>query len=362
MHHASAPWFAPLVPAALLAAACLAPPEASRADLVYVLSKTTGGLYSFDSSNPAAITTVAAASTFNQPTTLALGADGNLYVGESPNPGGGDPRILRYVIGSGSISEVVNLSGTAAGYTGAAVYPGAIAFRRPGDGGEMLVGRNPESKNPSGPVMAVSGWRTATPSVAAFTSGTLNASPGLAVSPETGRLYVSDDVYLGENQPILGTIAAFSGTSNPATYIESYTTVGGYSGPIGLVVSGSTLYSANAVTNQIMATDVLGSGSSWQIAQVPLFASAYTYEVGALARLSDGDLLTGSLIAFSGQMYRISVSGSSATALYDPGASGFGQIAGIVTMVVPEPATIATGIAGMAAAAAWRRRRRRTVA
>ena len=361
MHHAFAPRRCGPLLATLAAAASLGLP-AARGDLVYVLSKTTGGLYSFDSGNPSAITSVVAPGTFNQPTALALGDDGNLYVGESPDAVDGDPRILRYVIGSGSISEVVNLSGTAAGYSGPAVYPGAIAFRRVGDGGEMLVGRNPDSANPYGPVMAVSGWKTIAPSVAAFTSGTLNASPGLAVSPETGNLFVSNDTYGGTNAPILGTIAVFSGTSNPATFIGSYTTVGAQSGPIGLVVSGSTLYSANAVTNQIMATDLLGSGSSGQVVAVPLFAGQYPYEVGALTRLSDGDLLTGSLLAFSGQMYRISVANGTATPLYTPGSSGFGQIAGIVTMVVPEPTTLAIAVSGLAVAAAWRRRRRRTVA
>lgn len=365
MHHAATPRFAVPVRVALLLAASLAVPVAARGDTVYVISKTTGGLYRFDSGNPAAITTVLGPTSLNEPTALALGDDGNLYIGESPANPAIDPRILRYVIATGSVSEVVNLSGTAAGYTGPAVYPGAIAFRRGVDGGEMLVGRNPDSANPNGPVMAVSGWKTPSPSVAAFTSGSLNASPGLAVSPATGRLYVSDDVYLGANQPIFGTIAAFSGTSSPATYIESYTTVGSSSGPIGLVVSGSTLYSANAVTNQIMATDLLGSGTSWQIAQVPAFDSPFgplTYEVGALARLSNGDLLTGSLLAFSGQMYRISLPSGSATALYDIGASGFGQIGGIVTMVVPEPTTLALVASGLAVAAAWCRRRRRAVA
>lgn len=344
MHHAFTPRFV----VALLVASCLAP-SVAWGDVVYVVSKTTGGLYRFDSSNPAAITTVAGTNTFNQPTALALGDDGHLYVAESPNEG--DPRILRYVIGTGSLSQVVNLSGTAPGYSGSPVYPAAIAFRRSADGGQMLVGRNPESASPSGPVMAVADWKTASPTVTAFTTGSMNASPGLAVSPVTGRLYASDVVYAGGGQALLGTVGAFNATQNPAPFLQSYTT-GTLSGPVGLVVSGSTLYSANGVDGTVLATN-LGSGSSSVIG-----TAQFQYDVGSLARLSDGDLLAGSLINFSGQVYRVSTTGGGATPLYGFGASGFGQIGGIVTMAVPEPAAFVLAAGGLAAAAAWRRRRR----
>lgn len=345
---------APLVRNLLLAAACLALPHVAHGDLVYVASKTTGGLYRFDSSNPAAITTVFGSNTFNQPSALALGDDGNLYIGESPEAGDGDPRILRYEIGSGSFSEVVNLSGTAAGYSGEAIYPAAIAFRRTADGGEMLVGRNPASPNPYGPVMAVSGWKTASPTVTTFTSGSLNASPGLAVSPATGRLYVSDAIYLGVNQPIIGSIAEFNATQNPAPYVQTFTT-GTLSGPIGLVADGSTVYSANAIDGIVFATNVT-TGSS-----TPIGTAAFAYDVGTLAHLSDGDLLAGSLLSFSGQVYRVSTTGGGATPLYGFGTSPFGQIGGLAIIFVPEPTALAIAGCGLAAAAA-RCRRRRTVA
>ncbi len=349
MHHAPRPRFALAVQAVAFCASLAA--AVAEADTVYVISKTNGGLYSFDSANPAAISTVAAAATFNAPSALALGDDGNLYVGESPAPGEGDPRILRYVIGSGSIAEVVNLSGTAAGYAGDAVYPAAIAFRRGVDGGEMLVGRNPDSVTYAGPVMAVSGWKTLAPSVTAFTAGVLNASPGLAVSPQTGRLYVSDVVYAGGGQALLGTVAEFDGTTSPATLARSITT-GTLSGPLGLVVSGSTLYSTNPNDGNIYATS-LASGSSSIIG-----TALFPFDVGTLAPLSDGDLLAGSLYPASGQIYRVFTSGGGAAPLYAFGASGFGQIGGIVTMAVPEPATLAIAVGGLVAAVPWVRRRR----
>lgn len=359
MPRPSAPSRAPLARSLLLAAACLALPHltlpcVALGDLVYVASKTTGGLYRFDSSNPAVITTVFGSNTFNQPSALAMGDDGNLYIGESPEAGDGDPRILRYEIGSGSFSEVVNLSGTAAGYTGEAIYPAALAFRRAADGGEMLVGRNPASPNPYGPVMAVSGWKTPSPSVTTFTSGSLNASPGLAVSPATGRLYVSDAIYLGVNQPIIGSIAEFNATQNPAPYVQTFTS-GTLSGPIGLVAEGFMVYSANAIDGIVFATNVT-TGSS-----TPIGTAAFAYDIGTLARLSDGDLLAGSLLGFSGQVYRVSTTGGGATPLYGFGASPFGQIGGLAVIFVPEPTALAIAGCGLAAVAA-RCRRRRTVA
>jgi hypothetical protein len=352
MHHAAAPRFTGSGLAALLAAACLALPAAARADLVYVVSKTTGGLFRFDSSNPAAITTVFGSNSFNQPSALALGDDGHLYIGESPGPGDGDPRILRYVIATGSISEVVNLSGTGAGYTGEAVYPAAIAFRRTVDGGEMLVGRNPDSATYAGPVMAVSGWQTLSPTVAAFTSGSLNASPGLAVSPATGTLYASNVFYGGSGLLLGGVVSEFDATQNPAPLMGSFTT-GTVSGPLGLVVGGSMLYSTNPNDGTIFATNLSGTAPSSSVIGTAFFE----FDVGTLARLSDGDLLAGSLVAGSGNIYRVSTSVGGATPLFGYGQSGFGQIGGIVTMVVPEPGSIALAACGLAAVVAWRRRR-----
>jgi hypothetical protein len=122
----------------------------------------------------------------------------------------------------------------------------------------------------------------------------------------------------------------------------------GLAGPTGLVISGSTLYTASIMTGTVLRTD-LGTDVTTS------FASAGgAFEVGTLALLADGGLLAGSPSG-SGSIYRFGTDGT----LLETYASGLGQIGGIATVTaVPEPGGV-TLAAGCLAAVGWLARRGR---
>lgn len=349
-----------LLAAALTLAAFAAP---TRADTVYVVSQSTGGLFRFDSANPAGtITVISAPGTFNTPTALALGPDGHLYVGESGDGPEFEPRISRVeVTGStATISTVVTLTGTDTAIYGAGgtLAPASIAFRRPSDGGQMLVGRNPQAQS-TGPVVKVSGWDTPTPTVTNFTTGTsLNSSPGLAVSAGDGALYVSNSVYV---QPAFsGTVERFDSTGNFVSEVLPGTSGISGLGPTGLAVSGSTLFSSSTgFTSYVYATNV-ATGLTSPLGRIEFNnTTAFGFDAGPLALLSSGDLLTGSVSGFNPSLYLVPASGTGQ--LLDPFFSyaAFGSIGGIAVVPVPEPTALA--LAAMAAVGlGWRCARRRS--
>jgi sugar lactone lactonase YvrE len=325
-----------LLAVALLLASVAVP---AIADTVYVVSRTTGGLYRFESADPQG-TMSGPLATFSTPEAMALGPDGNLYVGESGESFGA-PRIMRYTIATGSTSEVVSLGGVA---------PGAIAFL-PGPTGGMLVGRNPFT-GAVGPVLRVTDWNTGSPSVNPYTTGTAldaTSSPGLAVASD-GTLYVSSSFYDGS--VISGTVIEFDPSGVFQRQVASTATPQTY-GPAGLVLDGNTLYSASVEDGKLYRTTLAEPTTT-------LFGSTPSaYGAAPLARLSNGEFLTGSVDGFSGAIYRFGAAGTLLGAITNPTAP-FGQVSGIVTVPVPEPATMllaATGVIGIA----WRLRGRRAI-
>ena len=335
---------------AALAIACVAVATHVHAETVYFVSKTNGGLYSFNTSGTS-ITTVSGTGTFQSPTALALGPDGNLYVGDEA--GGG--RVARYVIATGSVSTVLSLSGTDPAFTGGPVGPGAIAFRPSGLGGEMLVGRNPQTAfyaYPMGPVLGVSGWGIGgTPTVQNFTSGiALNHSPGLAVAAD-GTLYVSNALYDTQTFLMPGDVLKFNSSGAYLSQVAADASgSGGLYGPSGLLLSGSSLFIASTMNGNIYRTDLTNANPA---TNTTLFASTGGDYIGPLAGLADGSLLVGSVSGPAGLIYRFTSTGSLQGAY---GNAAYGQIGGVVA--VPEPAGAALAAAGCVVLAALRCLRR----
>jgi sugar lactone lactonase YvrE len=325
--------------------AVIAPAVRANAHTVYFTSKTTGGLYSFDTSGTA-ITQIAANNTFTSPTALALGPDGNLYIGD----GAGGGRVARYVMTTGSVATVVSLAGSGP------ASPGAIAFRTSAQGGQMLVGRNPETaffSYPTGPVLEVSGWNAGqTPSVQAYTTGTsVDYSPGLAVAAD-GTLYVSNSLYNIATFAMTGNVLEFDSSGTFQTQVTADgSATGGLFGPAGLAIVGNSLFVASAMDGWVYKTDLSNPNTSSNT--VPYAYASGDY-IGPLAALSNGGLLVGSVSGPAGLIYQFDADGDLVSAF---GASQYGQIGGIVA--VPEPSAALLALAGVSCAGLWRSRRRK---
>lgn len=317
-----------------LAAATLACPHPLQADTVYVTSFTDGGLYKYDSANLAGSRqTLSVAGSMTKPSALAIGPDGNLYIGESGNAATIAPSIRKYDFSTSLLTTVTTFSLFD-------VFPASIAFKD----GEMLVGRNPFFGN-TGPIKKVTGWNGGPVSVGDYTIGDgLASSPGLAVAAD-GRLYVSDQTYNFGTSIATGPVKVFNSDGTFASVLIS-DGQSSLAGPTGLVISGSTLYTASIMNGHLLQTD-LGTLTTGTFS-----TGVGTFEAGALALLSDGNLLVGSPSG-SGNLYRISTNGT----ISETFATGLGQIGGVVA--VPEPDLLAAGLGAAGCIAGWLRLRRR---
>jgi sugar lactone lactonase YvrE len=314
----------------IAALAAIVPAARLDADVVYFVSKTDGGLYSLNTSG-GAITTISGTGTFTSPSALALGPDGNLYVGDATDGG----SIKRYVTSSGSISMVAPLNGTGPAFSGAPVNPAAIAFT---PGGAMLVGRNPEvaffpggvAAWPGGSVLSITGWQAGeSPAIASYTSGTTqNYSPGLAVAAD-GTLYTSNSFYDAGTLQMTGNVISFNSSGADPTEVAADQTGSGLSGPAGLALSGNSLFIASTMNGNVYRTDLANPNP---LSNTVLFGSTGGDYLGPLVLLSDGGLLAASVLPNSGTIYRFNASGNLIGTF---GGPSYGQIGGIAA--VPEP-------------------------
>lgn len=327
--------------ACLVIGCCL--PAVTRADTLYVVSKSTNKLLQFDSASPATVTTLT--SSLYSPSALAMGVDGNLYIAEWGDGDEIDPRISRYDLTNGSLSVVATLDWLTQS------NPTALAFRPAAQGGEMLVGRLG-----SGPVLQVSGWAGNGATVADYTSGySLAGSLGLAVSAG-GTLYVSNSAYAYDPSVgyavASGPIVSFGADGSYGDLVAAADGPGGLAGPTGLVLQGSTLYSASVMNGRIFATDL-----SVDPPGTSLFRTVgYPFEVGPLAMMSDGTLLAGSVSGLSNTIYALLPGGGMAAFVN----SDFGQVGGIVAVpsAVPELGGGSLGACGIALVVGWLELRR----
>jgi sugar lactone lactonase YvrE len=355
-----------LVPGLALASALT---TVVRAETTYVVSQSGNQLFRFDTANPyGTVAAVPLSYALNAPSGLALGPDGNLYIGDiAPDFSAG--RISRYTIATGSLAPVVTLSGTT--FTAGPIAPAAIAFRPATQGGEMLVGRSPISNlyfgfPNDGPVVKVAGWAGSGPAqVTDYAGSSLASSPGLAVAPD-GTLYVSNSTY--PSSTLTGTIASFASAGVIGTFAGNIAVPGagaspptnaGLSGPTGLLFGGaSTLYSASVMNGRIYQTD-LATNTTTAFGG-PLLDGVGLGSPATLARLAGGDLIVGD--SAGGLLWRISADGSTTSVFFDPTApanvSGvdFGAIGGLA--VVPEPSAVVLAVIG-GAGLGWRFRPRR---
>jgi hypothetical protein len=324
--------------ACLVVGCCL--PAVGRADTVYVVSKSNNKLLQFDSASPATVTTLR--SDLYGPSALAMGGDGNLYIAEWGDFDTIDPRISRYDLATGSLSVVVTLDWQTQS------KPTALAFRPAAQGGEMLVGRLG-----SGPILKVGGWAGSGASVSDYTTGySLAGGLGLAVSP-TGTLYVSNSAYAYD--PSLGyavasgPIVSFDSDGAYANVTAAAAGPGGLAGPTGLVLEGSTLYSASVMNGKVFATDL-----SVDPPVTSLYRSVgYQFEVGPLAMLSDGTLLVGSVSGVTNTIYSLLPGGGTGYLVN----ADFGQVGGIVAVssipAVPELGGGSIAACGIALVVSW---------
>ena len=308
----------------------------SRADTVYATSFTNGELVRYDSTDPAGTKTVLSGSgTMIKPAAIAMGPDGNLYIGQDGDGATIAPSISRFDLTGNTLSTV---------YTFAAfdVFPGSLAFK----GTNLLVGRNPFFGN-TGPIVQIAGTTGGSASASDYTSGgSLASSPGLALAAD-GRLYVSDQTYSFGTGIASGPVKRFDAAG---TYVGEVIASGssGLAGPTGLALNGSTLYTASIMTGAVLQTD-LGTDITTTFAN-----TGGPFEVGPLALLANGTLLAGSPSG-SGSIYHFGTDGT----LLSTYASGLGQVGGIVAVTaVPEPASITLVAGGLAAVGCLLRRLR----
>jgi sugar lactone lactonase YvrE len=264
---------------------------------------------------------------------LALGPDGNLYIGEAGNPGTYAPRISRFNLSTNSLSVV---------HTFAAfdVFPGSLAF----SGSDLLIGRNPFFQN-TGPIVKLAGATGGVLAVSDYTTGgSLASSPGLALAAD-GSLYVSDQTYDAISGQASGPVKRFDPSG---AYVGEVIASGsnGLSGPTGLAINGSTLFTASIMEGTVVQTNLTTDVTS------PFASAGGPFGVGSLALLSDGGLLAGNPSA-NGNIYRFGSNGT----LLDTYSTGLGQIGGVVA--VPEPSAVLLVVAGVACTSLrWLRSRR----
>lgn len=321
--------------ALLLSLALIAP---AQADFVYALSNNTGRVIRYQTADPSETVTEVRPATGAQAAGLALGPDGNLYVGEWGDFSSIAASITRIELANNNATSTVYSFGVT-GWN-----PGSLVFRNTTD---LLVGRASFPLFDPGPVVRVGNVTGGSVTVSDYTSGsTLAGSPGLALAAD-GTLYVSDQTYAA---PVAsGPVKRFDAAG---VFVNEVIASGASSlaGPTGLAIIGNTLFTASIMNGQVLRTDLLDDTTA-------NFGSAIGgFQTSPLAPLSNGGLVVGSA-GGTGSIYRLDAAGQ----LVGTFDSGLGTIGGLVVAPVPEPASVVTaaaGLAAVAAVAAWLRRRR----
>ena len=335
-------------------------PSLVRGEWIYAVSKSGNSLVRFNSANSVNLADTSQSTPVTtlftglaQPSGLALGPDGRLYIAEWGDGAGIGPRISRYDIATGQWSTVVSLNSSTQ------AQPAAIAFRPAGLGGQMLVGRvGTLGGSGQGGIVQVSGWNTGSPSVSAspYNTGiTLNGSSGLAVAAD-GTTYVSNSQYVqfGEFPVFVGNVVSLNATGG---FVQQVAADGSFSdgltGPAGLVLEGSSLFIGSVTNGRVYRTNLAASPPT--TTEFGSLGANANFEAGPILRLSDGSTLVAS-VSGSGVVSILGPTGTLSTLGYF--SPEFGQIGGIVVAPVPEPGSVALVVAGLGGLG-WALRRRR---
>jgi hypothetical protein len=306
----------------------------AAADIVYAVSNNDGRIIRYDSANPAGtVVTLSGTGVLTFAAGLALGPDGNLYVGESGDLSSVAPSVRRLDLTTNTLSTVHT-------FTDFSVVPGSLAFK----GNDLLVGRNPFYGN-TGPIVKIANATGGVIAVSDYTSGgSLASSPGLALAAD-GTLYVSDQTYVSGNAS--GPVKRFDALGAYVGEVITGGTASGLLGPTGLAISGTTLYTASIMSGAVLRTNLTNDST------VSFASTGVPYGASPLALLSDGGLLVGSA-GGAGAIYQFDAAGSSGATFN----SGLGTIGGITVAPVPEPSAALLGVVGVACVGGWMRRRR----
>jgi sugar lactone lactonase YvrE len=358
MHRASTSLFA----AAALACASLV--AIARGETVYVTSRYSGSVLSFQigASLPASpVVSSTIASGLALPTGLAFDAAGRLFIVEA---GLVDPDTQQELVAPG-VSRSVSGTGPQRIIDLPDTQPAAIVVAANGD---LIVGSLSQGGTAAGSLQGaavfriadVSGTSSASPYSSVAVPGLVGAA-GLALDG-SGRLYIANgNGYSG------AVVRLASGTSaDLTTVIAAGTANDQVDGPTALLLDGTTLYASSVgatggqaatVPSRLLGVDIT-AGSFAPTTLQSFSIGGFNPYLGPLAELADGRLLAGSL------------NGTGTLFLLDPAlqnpllgsftVQGLDQVGGIAVVPVPEPTGLGLLVsAGVAGAAILRRRRRR---